>query len=201
MAERDELVGTLADEEAAMRSGRGRILIGWAAFGIAAVVGLAVFLGGEDEGRVYRDLGKQINGLKQAKFDLFWGCALKGAVLRDLKSNTELAFEIDGRGQKGRRNYAAHVKKECLGMLGEIEPTLDTLIAPADLTASVGAMREATGELRSAWNGYLSYLENEEQDYSEETAAPLISKIGRAWFDFKKAHTELNQVLKGHLES
>jgi hypothetical protein len=122
-------------------------------------------------------------------------------VLRDLKSNTELAFEIDGRGQKGRRNYAAHVKKECLGMLGEIEPTLDTLIAPADLTASVGAMREATGELRSAWNGYLSYLENEEQDYSEETAAPLISKIGRAWFDFKKAHTELNQVLKGHLES
>jgi hypothetical protein len=200
MAEQDELVGTLADEEAAMRSGRGRMLVGWAVVAIAIVVGVVLFVGDDDEGRVYRELGKQINGLKQAKFDMFWGCALQGAVLHDLKNNTDLAFEIDGRGQKGRRNYAAHIKQDCQGMLDEIEPVLDALITPADLTPSVGAMRDATGELRSAWNGYLSYLDNEEQDYDEATAAPLIAKIGRAWYDFKKAHTALNQVLKSHLE-
>ncbi len=37
MAGQDELVGTLADEEAAMRSGRGRILIGWGVFGVGSI--------------------------------------------------------------------------------------------------------------------------------------------------------------------
>lgn len=199
MAEPNDLVGALADEEAAMRAGRGRMLVGWAAAGLLTVVGLVLWLGGGDESRAYAEIGKQVNGLKQAKFDMFWGCALKGAVLRDIKNNTDLAYQVDGRGQKGRRAYAAHVKQACMGLLDEIEPALDTLVTPADLTASVGAMGEATGELRSAWNGYLSYLDNEEQSYEEDEAAPLIAKIGRAWFDFSKAHTDLNKVLKEHL--
>ena len=76
----------------------------------------------------------------------------------------------------------------------------DTLIAPADLQAHVRAMSEAAASLRTATNGFIIYLDDPELEYNDATARPHVSAMARAWYAFKKAHGEANQVIKQQKE-
>jgi hypothetical protein len=203
MAEGDrpiELRGTLADDEAALRKGKAGSLIAVSVLGLAVVGGLLYLMGGEDQARVYGDLGKQINGLKQASFDQFWSCALQGEDLRDVTSNTELMARLDGLGRDGGRRYAENMRKACKPQLENIGPALDTLIVPPELQAHVRAMSEAAASLRTATSGFIVYLDDPELKYDDATARPHVSAMTRAWYDFKKAHGEANQVIKQQKE-
>lgn len=203
MAEGDrpiELRGTLADEEAALRKGKAGSLIAVSVLGLALLGGLFFLVGGDDNARVYGDIGKQINGVKQASFDNFWSCTLQGEDLRDVTSNTELVARLNLLGREGGREFAKNLREACRPQLENIGPALDTLIVPADMKANVSAMSEAAASLRTATSGFIVYLDDPELEYDDEAAKPHVQAMVRAWYDFKKAHNEANQVIKAQRE-
>jgi hypothetical protein len=191
--------GLSGDDEAALRKGRAGSLVVLVGLAVAAVAGLVLLVGGEDEARVYGELGKKINGLERAHFGQFWGCALQGANVADLRSNAELTSQVNGRGLERGRNYGLHVRNKCLPLLQDINPQLDTLIVPDDLSADVEAMKKATSELRGAWSEYVTYLDDPELEYSEDKALPKVTHIARGWYEFKKAHGAINKTIKARL--
>lgn len=194
------LTGSLGDDEAAMRKGRAGSLAILIGFGLAAAVGLAFLMSGNDEARVYGEIGRKVNGLERAHFAQFWGCALQGENLADLRSNSDLTTHVNGRGIERGRSYGVHVRETCLPKLQEINPQLATLIVPAELQSDVEALKKATGDLRSAWSGLIAYLDNPELEYAEDEARPHIAQIARGWYDFKKAHAAINQKIKAKLQ-
>jgi hypothetical protein len=190
------LVGTLADEEAAMRKGKAGQLVLLGGFALALLGGLMFLMGGDDEARVYGDLGKKINGLKQAHFDQFWGCALQGEDLRDVRSNSDLEAQLDARGAERGQAYGVHLREECMPKVADLSPELDTLIAPADLAPHVEAMSDANGRMRSAVSAFIAYLDDPELEYDEAQADEFIGQIARGWYDFKKAYGAANDAVR-----
>lgn len=197
---KSELTGSFADDEAALKRGKGGVFGALAVIFVVGVAVLAYLMGGGDDARVYGELGKQLNGLKRANFDMFLGCALPGANVSEIKTNTELASEFAGRAAERGQNYALHLRDKCAGKLTEIEPTLDTLIVPEDLKPAVDGMKTATSKLRSGVSGLISYLDNPELHYEAAAGAVYIDNITLGWFEFRKSHAELNKVLKARLE-
>jgi hypothetical protein len=191
---------SLAEAESAMHKGRSGSLIAMGGLGVAVVVGLVLLVGGEDQERVYGELGKTINGLERAHVEQFWGCALQGENLDELRTSTDLITKIDGRGMERGRNYAQHVRGKCLPMLQEVGPQLDTLIAPDDLKADIAAMKKANDGVRSSWSGFISYLDDPELEYDQEAAKPHITEIARGWYEFKKAYAAVNKKIKAKLK-
>jgi hypothetical protein len=203
MAEGDrpiELRGTLADDEAALRKGKAGSLIAVSVLGLAVLGGLFYLVGGDDNARVYGDIGKQINGLKQASFDNFWSCTLQGEDLRDVTSNTELVSRLNMLGRDGGKKFAENLRQACKPQLENIGPTLDTLIVPTDMQGAVRAMSEAASSLRTATSGFIIYLDDPELHYDDEAAKPHVQAMVRAWYEFKKAHNEANHVIKAQRE-
>jgi len=190
---------SLADAESAMHKGRAGSLVTMGALGVAVLVGLIWLIGGEDQARVYGELGKTINGLEREHFDQFWGCALQGENVGDLRTSTDLIAKIDGRGLERGRNYGVNVREKCLPRLVDIGPRLDTLIAPEDLKADIEGMRDANNKLRSAFSGFISYLDDPDLQYDQEAAKPHITEIARAWYEFKKAYSDVNKKIKAKL--
>jgi hypothetical protein len=192
-------LGSIADDEAALKQGKTGPLIAIGVVVVALLVGGFFLLSGGDQQRVYGEIGRKINGLRQANFDLFWGCALPGANLKDIKTNTDLMTQVDGRASEKGAAYGIYLREKCMGKLQDIEPQLDTLIIPADLKPNVDAMKDATSKLRGAFSALISYLDTPEQKYDSEAARMYIEKIARAWFDFKQAHGAINKTLKEKL--
>lgn len=195
-----ELRGTLADDEAALKKGKAGSLIAVSVLGLALLGGLFYLMGGEDTARVYGDIGKQINGLKSASFDQFWSCALQGEDLRDVTSNTELISRLNTLGRDGGREFAKNLREACRPQLESIGPSLDTLIVPDNMKADVKAMSEAAAALRTATSGFIVYLDDPELQYDEEAAHPHVQAMARAWYEFKKAHGDANQLIKAQRE-
>jgi hypothetical protein len=192
---------SFADDEAALKRGKGGVFGALAVIFVLGAVGLWFLMGNDDNARVYGELGRQLNGLKQAHFDQFWGCALSGANLASIKTNTDIESQLAGRARERGQNYAFYLRDKCAAKLKEIEPTLDTLIVPEDLKAPVNEMKAATSKLRAGIGGLISYLDNPELHYDETAAAPYLENITRGWFEFRKAHGDLNKVLKSRLEA
>lgn len=194
------LAGSFADDEAALKRGKGGVVGALAVIAVALAVGLWFFIGKDDQSRVYGELGKQLNGLKQAHFDQFLGCALSGANLASIKTNADLASQLEGRARERGQNYALYLRDKCAGKLTDIEPTLDTLIVPEDLKAPIGEMKASTSKLRAALSGLISYLDNPALHYDSVAADVYLQNITRGWFDFRKAHADMNKVVKSRLE-
>ncbi len=192
-------IGSIADDEAALKQGKGGMLIAFALIGVALLGGAFFLLSGGDDARVYGELGRKINGLRQAHFDLFWGCALPDANLKDIKTNTDLMTQLEGRVAEKGAAYALHVRDKCLDKLTDIEPQLDTLIIPADLKPNVDAMKDATSKLRGSFSALISYLDTPDLKYDADSARVYLQHIARAWFDFKQAHAAINKTLKAKL--
>lgn len=203
MSQRDEepaLSGTFADAQAAMRKGRGTSLLAVGALGIAIAAALMLLVGGDDEARVYGEIGRRVNGLKRANFDQFWACALETENVADISSNTELAVKIDARGQERGRRYGVHLRERCLPKLEKIAPELETLIVPADLQPQVSVLARSNGQLRGSISEYVAYLDDPGLSYDPAIAKPHLAHIVRAWYDFKKAHAEINALIRSKLK-
>lgn len=189
---------SLAEEEAAMHKGRGKMLVGLIAMAAVLAGGAGYLLSEDSEQRAYSDIGKKINGMKKEHFDQFWGCALPNENIRDIKNNTDLESQIGARAQAGG-TYGRHVRDVCIDKLAGMEPKLDILVVPKDFDADASAMKKAVQDLRSGWSDYVSYLVDPKGEYSEEVAQPKISKIGRAWFEYLKSHGKVNALLRKKL--
>lgn len=188
---------SLEAEEKAMRKGKGRMLAGMIVAGLVAVSLLVVFMASGGENEAYSNFGQNINRVK-GTFDQFWGCSLRGVNLRDITDNAALQAQIERRAQQGGARYAAQVREQCIEQLGTLRPELDALIPPEDMQADVNALAEASSQLRSAWVNFIAYLETDE-GYDPETAHEPITNIARAWYDWKRIHSQINANVREKL--
>lgn len=191
---------SLEEEEKALKSGRGRMIVGMIV-AVAALLGGLVWFVMQGQPSEYGQLGRQINGMRADHFDAFWACALPREDLRDIDRADQLIGEISERSATARP-YAQHVRNECLVRLDEHVPQLDQLIIPADLTENVGQLRTAISAQRTAWGEYLDHLDRLEGafDAEDETTSRLLTAIARGWYDYKVAHGAINTTIRGHVD-
>lgn len=190
---------SLEDEEKALKKGNTGVLIGGVLAGIAVVVGLGFLLLNGDDGEQYGVIGRQINGMKQEHFDSFWGCALPGEQLGELRTNQDLQYAITKRARSNPRRYAGHIRERCMVKLDEHGPGLRALIAPADLQAQLDALGTALDELHGGWGEYTTHLAATSEAYEEDEFRADMNKIVKGWYDYKRAHGELNTAISAQV--
>lgn len=190
----------VAEDEAGFKRGRASMLLGLLAAALLAMIGLWQLLSHGDQARVYGEIGRRINGVRQEQFDEFWACALDGQDPHSVHSNAELRKQLE-RAADGGGEYAAYLRESCADKLTEIKPELDDLIIPDDLKADVEALKAATGQLEASLGAFIACLSNPGQPCDRSAAKSSLDGIARGWFDFQTAHASINRTLKAKLEN
>ncbi len=191
---------SLDDEAASMNKGKGRTIV-------AFVLGLGLLIGGvgfllkdADASREYRETGQALNGIKKQQFDRFWGCALRGTNLKDIKSNADLVAQMQRRTEAAGRTFAVLVRDNCMDALNKTEADLDVLLVPGELQSYVTAMRDGASQVREGWGDLIAYLINPNLEYEQASARKYWNKIAKGWYGFRKGHSELNRSLRERLK-
>lgn len=192
---------SLEEEERAMKSGRGRMLVVafLAVVGAVAAFGWYLTTAGPNE---YGQFGQQINGLRTDHFDTFWSCALPREDIRGLRTNVQLTDAIV-RFAASPRTYATMVRTTCMVHLEEHGPALDGLIPPEGVHDAYDALRGALTAQRDAWRALLDHLDTITEgglDPADATAGPLLTAVVRAWVDYRTAIGEINDLIRPHVE-
>ena len=185
------------EDAKAFNKGKGKTLVAMIAIVLAALGGFAWYVV-QEQPNPYSGLGKQVNGLKTKYFDGFWICALPGKMVAEIKSDQDLRAEIDMRAVAGAR-YGAHLRK-CAAPLRELSTNLRALLPPDEAAPLVKAMADAATKEGMGAESFAGYLENLEGGYSAKNAATESDAVVRGWYEFKKAHADLNQLIKTKLD-
>lgn len=191
---------TLEEEEKALKKGNTWVLVAACVAALAIGAGIIVLLAQEDPTVQYRTIGQRVNGMKTQHFDGFWACALPNERLDNLGSDQDLRRAINERARTRPAAYAQHVRQRCLVKLTEHQPKLTELIPPADLIEPLAALTTALGDLKAAWDAYNEHLDHVET-YDEAAAGSLLTAIARGWYDYKRAHGTINNIVREHLGS
>jgi hypothetical protein len=184
------------EDAKAFNKGKGKMLAAMIAIVIAAVGGFAWYLLSEQP-NPYSGLGKQVNGMKTKYFDGFLICALPGKLVGEIKSDTDLREELNVRAVAGAR-YGAHLRK-CAAPLRELSTNLRALLPPEDAAPLVKGMADGATKLDVGTEAFAGHLENLEGAYDAAQHANQADALVRGWYEFKKAHADLNKLLKSQL--
>jgi len=186
------------EEAKAFNKGKGRLLFGMLGLLLLAVLGFGWYLV-QDQPNPYGELGKQVNGLRGQYFDGFWTCALPGKRLVELKSDADLRTELHTRAQAGAR-YADHLLNKCRPLTSELAVRLRALIPPPEAQPFVKEMLSALSKMDEGARDYAQYIQQLEAPYVSDAAEPTQSGMVRGWYEFRKAHGALNQLVRVHLQ-
>jgi len=185
------------EDAKAFNKGKGRLLAAMIAMVAAALGGFAFYLV-QDQPNPYAELGKQVNGLRAGGFDQFWTCALPKANPAEIKNNEDLVEELHGRGAAGAR-YATHLQTKCAPPLRDLSTRLRALLPPPDAQPGVKAMADAVTKIDVGVGVYAGHLQALDGPYNRDNAAPELESLVRGWYEFRKAHADLNKLVKSKL--
>lgn len=186
------------EDAKAFNKGKGRLLFAMLGLLLVAVLGFGWYLV-QDQPNPYGELGKQVNGLRGQYFDGFWTCALPGKRLVDLKSDADLRSELHMRAT-ARGRYAEHLSSKCRPFTSELMVRLRALLPPQDAQPFVKQMLSALGKMDEGARDYAQHLQELEGAYVDEAAEPSQSGLVRGWYEFRKAHAGLNQLVRDQLQ-
>jgi hypothetical protein len=189
----------LAQVGAGFRSGRG-VLWGLTAAAAGVLMGMWFWLSHNDEARVYGELGRKLNGVRQVEFDAFWQCVLEDVDVSTLRSNTDLLHWLRSSVEAGGPEYAVHLRDDCMLTLGAIPARLNQLIAPSDLKDDIAAMQTATALLQRDFRAVISCVGKGRDICPLGAMQPQLQGITRGWFDFQTAHAAVNKTIRSRLE-
>lgn len=189
----------LAQVGAGFRSGRG-VLWGLIAAAGCVLLGLWLWLSHNDQARVYGELGRKLNGVRQVEFDVFWQCVLEDVDISALRSNTDLLHWLRSSVDAGGPEYAVHLRDDCMVRLSAIPQRLNQLIAPPDLQADIAAMQTATSSLQHAFRSVIACVGRGQDLCPLGALQPQLQNIARGWFDFQTAHAAVNKTIRSRLE-
>ena len=192
-------LGSLEDDEKALKKGRGRMAFGMVA-ALVALAGALVFAMAGDPNEAYAAFGRNLNGLDRTHYDAFWGCVFEGPM--DASDNREMAAELHERAGRGGKAFGAYVRDSCLSKLDEYDTGLEALIVPEDLGEEVLALHEKVRAQRQSWAEYIAHLDAlGEEGYDAEAARANVIAVTRAWHEYRRAYLDLNTAIGAHLES
>jgi hypothetical protein len=184
------------EDAKAFNKGKGPLLSAMLGMLALALLGFGWYLV-QDQPNPYGELGKQINGLRGQYFDGFWTCALPGKQLGELKNDGDLRAELHTRGEALGR-YGAHLSGKCRNEARELTVRLSALLPPDDARPLVTQMVEALRKMDDGTRSYAEYLQSAEA-YQSEAAEPAMLGLVRGWYEFRKAHAALNQLIRDKL--
>jgi hypothetical protein len=194
---------TLAEDEKAMGAGGGSgAMIGAIVICVLLAIGIGVFVMRGDGSSEYRNIGRQVNGMRQQHFDMFWSCALPREDIRDLGTNAQVQAAVLQRASSSPSAYS-HIVRACMTNLTEQTPLLTQLIVPPDMNDAITQLRTALASLVSAWNAYLDYLEHLGGPYddADEQGTTLLTAVVRGWYDYRTAIGAVNDVVRSHTQA
>jgi hypothetical protein len=176
-------------------------MIAFAVAVLAAVVAGGAYFLTTSGPSPYGAIGRAVNGMRSENFDSFWACALPRTNARDIRNDQQLRGEIHERARFSASQYAQLVRSQCMAHLNDHVQPLDALLPPDDLRPPVEALRVALRALIEAWNAYLAYLQalSGSYDAESEEASAAVGAIARAWFDYRVAHGQINDVVRTHV--
>jgi hypothetical protein len=189
----------LAQVGAGFRSGKGA-LWGSVAAAAFALIGMWLWVSHNDQARVYGELGRKLNGMRQAEFDAFWQCVLEDVDVGALRSNADLLLWLGSSVESGGPEYAVHLRDDCMGMLGAIPTRLNQLITPNDLKSDIATMEAATALLQRDFRAVIACVGRGQDMCPPVAMQPQLQSIARGWFDFQTAHAALNRTIRSRLE-
>jgi hypothetical protein len=195
--ERDLTDRAALEDAKAFNKGKGPLLSAMLGMLALAVLGFGWYLV-QDQPNPYGELGKQINGLRGQYFDGFWTCALPGKQLGELKNDGDLRAELHTRGEALGR-YGQHLSGKCRNEARELSVRLSALLPPADARPLVTQMVDALRKMDEGTAAYADYLQNVDGAYQAEAAEPAMLGLVRGWYEFRKAHAALNQLIRDKL--
>ena len=184
------------EDAKAFNKGKGPLLFAMLGMLALALLGFGWYLV-QDQPNPYGELGKQINGLRGQYFDGFWTCALPGKQLGELKNDGDLRAELHTRGEALGR-YGAHLSGKCRNEARELTVRLSALLPPDDARPLVTQMVEALRKMDDGTRSYADYLQSAEA-YQTEAAEKAMLGLVRGWYEFRKAHAALNQLIRDKL--
>jgi hypothetical protein len=186
------------EDAKAFNKGKGKLLVamlGMLALSLAAFAWYLV----QDQPNPYGELGKQVNGLRGQYFDGFWTCALPGKRLVELKNDKDLRAEIDTRAE-ARERYAQHLSNKCRPQARELIVRLRALLPPDEAKKSLKEMVDGLIKIDEGAGQFAQYLQDLEGPYEAESGGPAMLGLVRGWYDFRKAHAALNQLVRDKLQ-
>jgi hypothetical protein len=189
----------LAQVGAGFRSGKG-VLWGLVAAAACVLLGIWLWLSHNDQARVYGELGRKLNGVRQTEFDAFWQCVLEDVDVGALRSNADLLHWLRSSVESGGPEYAVHLRDDCMGTLSAIAPRLNELIAPTDLKDDIAAMQAATSRLQRDFRSVIACVGRGQYVCPVGALQPQLQGIARGWFDFQTAHAAVNRTIRSRLE-
>jgi hypothetical protein len=195
--ERDVSDRAALEDAKAFNKGKGSLLFVMLGLLALALVGFGWYLV-QDQPNPYGELGKQINGLRGQYFDGFWTCALPGKRLSELKNDGDLRAELHTRGEALAR-YGQHLSSKCRSEAQELSVRLSALLPPDDARPLVKQMVDALHKMDDGTRAYADYLQSVEPPYKAESAEPAMLGLVRGWYEFRKAHAALNQLIRDKL--
>jgi hypothetical protein len=185
------------EDAKAFNKGKGRLLVAMIGSLLLALAAFAWYLV-QDQPNPYGELGKQVNGLRGQYFDGFWNCALPGKQLGAIKNDGDLRAELHQRATSGQR-YAQYLSDKCRPQTRELITRLRALLPPEEARPLVQQMIEALTKMDSGTRVFVDYLQNLEGAYEPEQAESALSDLVRGWYEFRKAHGALNQLVRTKL--
>jgi hypothetical protein len=195
--ERDVSDRAALEDAKAFNKGKGALLFAMLALLALSVLGFGWYLV-QDQPNPYGELGKQINGLRGQYFDGFWTCVLPGKRLAELKNDGDLRGELHTRGEALAR-YGQHLSGKCRSEARELSVRLSALLPPDDARPLVAQMVDALHKMDDGTRAYADYLQSVEAPYQADAAEPAMVGLVRGWYDFRKAHAALNQLIRDKL--
>jgi hypothetical protein len=186
------------EDAKAFNKGKGKLLSGMLGMLALALAAFAWYLV-QDQPNPYGELGKQVNGLRGQYFDGFWTCALPGKRLVELKNDQELRDELNTRAA-ARERYAQHLSNKCRPQTQELIVRLRALLPPDEAKKSVQEMIAGLTKIDEGAGQFAQYLQGLEGPYVAEAGEPAMSGLVRGWYDFRKAHAALNQLVREKLQ-
>jgi hypothetical protein len=195
--QREEALSALEDAKA-FNKGNGKTLFGMLGMLALALAAFAWYLV-QDQPNPYGELGKQVNGLRGQFFDGYWTCALPGKRLVEIKNDQDLRTELDTRAVAKER-YAQHLSNKCGTQVSELIVRLRALLPPDDARKNIQEMIEGLIKVDKGSKQFAEYLAGLEGPYASEAGAPAMSELVRGWYEFRKGHAALNQLVREKLE-
>jgi hypothetical protein len=195
--ERDVSDRAALEDAKAFNKGKGALLFAMLGLLALSVLGFGWYLV-QDQPNPYGELGKQINGLRGQYFDGFWTCVLPGKRLAELKNDGDLRGELHTRGEALAR-YGQHLSGKCRSEARELSVRLSALLPPDDARPLVAQMIDALHKMDDGTRAYADYLQSVEGPYQADAAEPAMVGLVRGWYDFRKAHAALNQLIRDKL--
>lgn len=195
--ERDLSDRAALEDAKAFNKGKGALLFVMLGLLALALLGFGWYLV-QDQPNPYGELGKQVNGLRGQYFDGFWTCALPGKRLSELKNDGELRAELHTRGEALAR-YGQHLSSKCRHEARELGVRLSALLPPDDARPLIKQMVDALHKMDEGTRAYADYLQGTDGPYQPEAAEPAMVGLVRGWYEFRKAHGVLNQLVRDKL--